>query len=231
MRFIAIACMALVVLSSSSFGGSCDPCDSSGGMTCASMKLNVCPAGDFQMIRDGCTGVGTQYIWVIARCDGPIPGIPPTDCWLNSCSTAMSLWLSAQPITADSATGANGRTTFSAGRIAAGGCNIPLGSLSGVGVYLAIQGKPILAHPLCLVPLCLPIDILSPDLAGPGGDPDGYVSLPDLTAFGTTFNCVYPGPYPPGKMFNACCDYTHDGTTVNVSDFGMWATHWQHKGF
>ncbi len=228
-KVVAFALM-LLFATSVVYAGDVDPCATLAGITCAHMKVNVCPFGDMQMIRDGCTGVGTQYMWITAKdaSNNPIPGIPWTDYWLNSCQTSLSLLLCASPIAADSLTGANGTTTFQ-GRIAAGGCNIPAGQLSSQGIFIAVQGKPILAKPACLVALCLSIDILSPDLTGPGGIVNGFVALEDLTVLGTTFNCVYPGPYPPGKTFNACCDYTHDGTTVNVSDFGMWGTHWQHK--
>ena len=231
MRVIVLLAIALIVLTSICYAGDMCECTDRAGVTCLSMKVNVCPAGDFQLIRDGCTGVGTQYIWVEARCEyGPVAGVPPTDFWLNSCSTSLNLFLCSTSLTADSATGANGRTTFT-GRLKAGGCNVPSGSLTGSGVFLVVQGRAVLSQPQCLVVLCLPIDILSPDLAGAGGPPDGHVGIQDLTVFGTTFNCIYPGPYPPGKAYNACCDYTHDGTTVNVSDFGAFGTHWQHKGF
>lgn len=232
MRILVIALTALIVLSSACYAGACDPCNNRAGLSCPGMKINVCPAGDFELIRNGCTGVGTQYIWIEARddCDGdPIPGIPPTDSWLNSCNSSMQLWLCAEPLTADSATGANGRTTFT-GVIRAGGCNIPAGSLSGGGIYVAIQGKPVLSQPSCLTYLCLPVDIKSPDLTGAGGHPDGKVNLSDIVVFGTSYNTTYPGPYPPNKTFNACCDYTDDGT-CSLSDFAFFGTHYMHKCF
>lgn len=227
-KVVAFALMLLVA--TSVYAGDVDPCTSTAGITCSAMKVNICPFGDFGLIRDGCTGVGTQYMWIVAKDAGsnPIPGIPWTDYWLNSCNTSLGLFLCASPIAADSLTGTDGRTSFQ-GRIAAGGCNIPAGSLSSQGIYIAIQGKPVLSKPNCLVALCLPIDILSADLTGAGGHADGVVNLSDIVVFGTTYNCVYPGPYPPGKAFNACCDYSHDGTTVNLSDFGFFGTHYLHK--
>jgi hypothetical protein len=228
-KVVAFALM-LLFATSVVYAGDVDPCASLAGITCAHMKVNVCPFGDFQLIRDGCTGVGTQYMWITAKdaASNPIPGIPWTDYWLNSCNSSYSLYLCASPIAADSLTGTNGTTSFQ-GRIAAGGCNIPPGSLTSQGIFIAIQGKPVLAKPACTVALCLSIDILSPDLAGAGGLPDGFVDVTDLLILGSTYNCTYPGPYPPGKTFNACCDYTHDGATVDVSDFAAFGTHYQHK--
>lgn len=227
-KVVAFALMLLVA--TSVYAGDVDPCTSLAGITCSHMKVNICPFGDFQLIRDGCTGVGTQYMWITAKdaASNPIPGIPWTDYWLNSCNSGVGLFLCASPIAADSLTGANGTTSFQ-GRIAAGGCNVPAGQLTSQGIYIAIQGKPVQAKPACLVALCLPIDILSPDLTGAGGHADGQITVSDLSTFATSFACVYPGPYPAGRSFNACCDYTHDGTTVNVSDFAAFGTHWQHK--
>jgi hypothetical protein len=222
-KVVAFALMLLVA--TSVYAGDVDPCMSNAGITCTAMKLNVCPFGDFQLIRESCTGVGTQVIWAQAMDvdSNAIAAIPWTDYWVNSCDVALSLFLCGSPIAADSLTGLDGKTTFQ-GRLAVGGCNIPAGLLTSQGIYIAIQSKAIKAKPLCTANLCLPVTIYSPDLIA-----DGVVNSSDLTVFGTSFNCIYPGPYPPHKAFNACCDYTHDGTTVNVSDFGLFGTHWHHQ--
>ena len=96
---------------------------------------------------------------------------------------------------------------------------------------MAIQGKPVLDPAKgCLTPVCLSIVIKGPDITGPGGQPDGAVGLADLTAFGTSFNTLPPGPYPPGKAYNPCCDYTDDGI-CNLGDFGLFGQHFQHVCF
>ncbi len=194
------------------------------GLSCPAMKISLCPRADFEQIRTGCGGT-SDYIWIEARdqANQPIPGIPWTDYWLNACNPAMNLWLCVEPLVADSLTGEDGRTTFT-GAIKAGGC-IPSG-----GVYIAVQGHVVLVAPYCVEPLCLNIVIKGPDLTGPGGHPDGVVDLADFTPFGTSYNTMPPGPYPPGKAFNDCCDFNDDGV-CNLSDFSMFREHFQHMCF
>jgi len=234
-KVVAFALMLL--FATSLYAGDVDDCTSDAGISCSRMAVNICPFGDFEFIRDGCLPAGAQYIWIEARTAAyvghptgdPIPGIPWTDYWLGSCDPAMALFLCASPVAADSLTGANGRTTFR-GRIAGGGCNIPAGTLTGQGIYWAIQGKVIKAKPCppSVNPLCLAVDIKSADLTGPGGPPDGLINLSDLVPFGSSYNTAWGVPPPPGKAFNACCDYTDDNS-CNLSDFAFFGTHYQHK--
>jgi len=189
---------------------------STAGLSCQGMKLTVCPGGDFEQIRNGCGGTGA-YIWIEARPDDvPQPGIPVTDFWINACNPATQLSLCAQPIIADSMTGANGRTTFS-GILRAGGC-----ALTG-GIWIAIQGRRVYVDPPNgSTVLCLDIIIKSPDLVGRGGPPDGVVDLSDLIPFGFSYNKNL------GQAgYNACCDY-NDDNHCNLSDFAFFATHYQH---
>jgi len=224
-----VAFALMLVFATSAFAGDVDDCKSNAGISCSRMKVNICPFGDFEFIRDGCLPAGAQYIWIEAMDIGsnPIPGIPWTDYWLNSCDPAKALFLCASPVAADSLTGANGRTTFR-GRIAGGGCNIPAGQLQGLGIYWAIQGKVIKLRPNCTSPLCLAVDIKSADLTGLGGPPDGTVNLSDLVPFGSSYNTAWGVPPPAGKAFNSCCDYTDDNS-CNLSDFAFFGTHYQHK--
>jgi hypothetical protein len=215
-----VAFALMLALATSVYAGDVDDCRSTAGITgCTQMKLTICPAGDFEFIRDAC-GVGiTAYIWVTARdaSGNPIPGIPWTDYWLNACDPTKQLALCASPLAADSLTGANGTTTFG-GRIAAGGCTLTQ------GVWWAIQGKILKGiYPSCDAPVCLNVIVKSPDLTGAGGKPDGIINLSDLVPFGTSYNKNL------GQAgYNACCDY-NDDDKCNLSDFAFFGTHYQHK--
>jgi hypothetical protein len=208
----------MLLFATSIYAGEVDDCQSNAGIyPCSQMQLTICPAGDFEFIGTACGSTGA-YIWIEAKdlSSLPIPGIPWTDYWLNACDPAKQLCLCAQPIVADSLTGANGRTTFS-GRVAGGGCTLSQ------GIWWAIQGKPIKAKP-CPNPLnlCLNVIIKGPDLTGAGGPPDCIVNLSDLVPFGASYN------KPVGGGFNPCCDYNDDGL-CNLSDFAFFGTHYQHR--
>jgi hypothetical protein len=225
-----VAFALMLVIATSVYAGDVDDCQSNAGISCTRMKVNICPFGDFEFLRDACAPAGAQYIWITAKDIGgnPIPGIPWTDYWLNSCGSP-ALFMCSSPIAADSLTGANGTTTFG-GRIAGGGCTIPAGVLDGPGIYISIQGKVVKAKPCPPIsgPLCLAVDIKSPDLTGPGGGADGVVNLSDLVPFGSSYNTQWGVPPPPGKAFNACCDL-NDDQSCNLSDFAFFGTHYQHQ--
>ncbi len=212
MRVVIALCAALMIASAAG----ADDCDyNSAGLSCASMKITICPRGDFEQIRNGCGG-SNDYIWIEARdcAQQPIPGIPWTDYWIGACTPAQALFYCVEPIAADSLTGVDGRTTFS-GVIRAGGC-----VLTG-GVWIAIQGKVIRNPPWAT--LCLGIIIKGPDLTGSGGAPDGFVNLSDLVPFGTSYNKnLGHGGY------NACCDF-NDDDKCNLSDFAFFGQHYQHS--
>jgi hypothetical protein len=203
--------------------------------SCGQMAINICPAGDFEPIWSGCGAYmspGDYAIEIFAKdaSNNPIQGIPATDFWLNSCDPSKTLALCASPVTADSSTGPDGRTTLS-GRIKGGGCNIPAGSLTGQGVYMTIQGKMLLAKPFpCSsgLRLCVPIRIKSPDTGGPGGAPDGVVNLSDFVRFCASYNTAWGVPPPPGKAFNACMDYDDDNK-CNLIDFSLFREHYLHQ--
>jgi hypothetical protein len=216
-KMVAFALM--LVFAASVYAGDVDDCRSTVGIFgCTQMQLNICPAGDFEFIRDACGAGITAYIWVTARDAGgnPIPGIPWTDYWLNSCDPAKQLYLCASPFAADSLTGENGRTTFS-GPIAGGGCTLTQ------GIWWAIQGKVLKAPPDCLTNVCLNVIVKSPDLPGGlGGKPNGIINLADLIPFGNSYN-----KDPDDAGYNACCDY-NDDNTCNVRDLIYLSNHWQH---
>ena len=207
----------VLVFATSLFAGEVDECLSDAGVSCTGMIVNVCPAGDFEFIREGCTGTGgTDYIWVEVLDGGGvgIPNVPWTDFWLQACDPGQELCLCASPVAADSLTNANGRTTIG-GRIAGGGC-----ILSG-GMYVAVQGKIIVEnYPTCDVTTCLDIQIHSPDFTA-----DCSVSLADFQPFTQTYNKADPDP-----LYNACFDFTDDDA-VSLSDFAFFAEHYQHTCF
>ena len=215
-----VAFALMLAFATSVYAGDVDDCRSTVGITgCAQMKLTICPAGDFEFIRDACGAGITAYIWVVARdASGlPIPGIPWTDYWLNACDPAKQLVLCSSPVGADSLTGVNGMTTFS-GRLAAGGCTLAQ------GIWWAIQGKPIKGiYPSCTNNICLNVIVVSPDITGSGNKPDGIVNLVDLVPFGTSYNKSLGNP-----AFNPCCDF-NDDNACNLTDFGYFGIHYQHR--
>ena len=213
MRLLVIATVMLLILSAAGFAG--DPRDGCRDelTTSCSLRISVCPQGDFERIAKGCGG-DSDYIEVVIydSADLPWPGIPPTDFWMGACDAEYELATCAAPFfLADSMTGPNGRTTFS-GRIAAGGC-IPEG-----GIWVCCRGIVILEAPFCIVPVCADIVIVSPDI-----NADGFVNLSDLSFFGESYNHQLGDP-----VFNTCCDY-NDDDMCNLSDFSYVGEHYQHS--
>jgi hypothetical protein len=205
----------LLVFATSAFAGDVDPCQSTVAIVgCAQMRVSICPAGDFEFIREGCGGT-SDYIEVFVRDVGGvgIPGIPWSDYWLDACDPAQELCLCAAPIVAQTLTDSAGRTTIEA-RIAGGGC-----ILTG-GIYIAIQGKIVQAQPGCTVPECLNMIIVSPDL-----NVNCEVELGDLGIFGLSYNV---DPWLGG--YNDCCDF-NDDNYCNLSDLAFMGEHYQHECF
>lgn len=212
-----VAFALILMFATSAFAGDVDDCKSNAGVSCTGMKVTICPAGDFELIREACGGAA-DYIWIEARdaSDNPVPGIPWTDYWVNACDAGRQLCLCTSPIVADSLTGANGRTTFG-GRIAGGGC-----ALTG-GIWIAIQGKVIKEKPCPNPnPLCLDVAIKSPDVTGAGGLGDCNVNLLDVVPFAAAFN--KPANY------NGCVDF-NDDNLVNLQDFAFLGGHYLHRCF
>lgn len=204
----------LLLFATSLYAGDVDPCESDFGVSCVGMKIRICPQGDYDAIRDGCGG-SNDYLWLFAR-DGDgngIQNVPWTDYWLTSCNDPGDLLLCSAPFGADLLTDEDGYTEIS-GRISGGGC-----VLTG-GVYLSIQGKTVMEKPDCLVPLCVDIEIISPDLL-----PTYKVDLSDFGEFGDSYNTVLGDP-----EYNDCCDYIED-SIVNLSDFGAFGDHYNHQCF
>lgn len=187
-----VAFALMLVFATSVFAGDVDECKSTAGIyPCSKAQITICPQGDFEYFRTICGAPGS-YVYIIAldASSNPVGGIPYTDYWMNSCDATKQLKLCISPFAADSLTGAaDGKTTFSNGRIAGGGCNIGLSGFVPVsqGVWWAIQAKTLLVPPCpTSTKQCINLWVKSPDLTGDGGILDGWVNLNDLTPFGRT---------------------------------------------
>jgi hypothetical protein len=176
--------------------------------------MAVCPGGDGQNLSDLPTGDATIFIRVKDVTGAPIPGVPAVDFWLAGCNDDLFLVGGQYAINADSATGADGRTTIS-GTIAAGGCD-------SVGVLVLVQGVVVEDPPQSGNPLCLDITPISPDLKGSGtATSDGAVDILDFAAFAA----YYPAPVVHG--YRACHDFNCDDS-VDIVDFAVFAQHYLH---
>jgi len=217
-----VAFALMVLFATSVYAGDVDDCRSTAGISpCTTMMISICPAADFELWNQACGG-NDAYVWVIARDSGsnPIPGIPWSDYWLNACDEDDELFLCANPIGADSLTGPDGRTTFSASTIRGGGCNA---NSDVAGIWWAIQGKTLHTPPCpSVVKLCLSIIVKSPDLMG-GSSPDGIINILDLDPFASSYhkNLGDAG-------FNPCCDY-NDDNKCDIADFAFFGSHYQHR--
>lgn len=192
-----------------------DSCESELSASCEGMRITICPRRDFEYIRNACDG-NSDYIevWVRDQMGNGVPGVPETDYCLYACDSNEELSICYFFITADSLTsdipGFEGRTTFSNSRIAGGGCALN-------GVYMKVQGMVILDE-TCMHPICLDIEIVSPDING-----DQHVDLSDLGIFGLAYNSSEGEP-----NYCGCCDYNDDGK-CNLSDFASFGQHYSHQ--
>jgi hypothetical protein len=190
-------------------------CYSEASVSCPGMRLSICPHNDFENIRDACED-GYIEVWVRDVYSGEgVPGVPPTDYWLNACDQAQELCLCVQSVVADSITsglpGFEGRTTIS-GRIAGGGC-----VLTG-GFWIAVQGIVFAVGDYCEEILCLDMIVVGPDI-----NADCTVSLSDFQLFCTSYNKSDGMP-----DYDGCCDFTDDGE-CGLADFAFFAQHYNHQ--
>ena len=208
-RHICLFFSSLLVFATALYAAEVDECKSDCGVSCSGMRVSISPAGDFETISEGCGG-NSSYIYVYARdaSGNGISGIPRTDYWLNACDPAQELCLCDSGVVADSLTDQDGYTTIS-GHIIGGGCVLD------DGIYISIQGKVLLDEPACTDPICLDIQIVSPDL-----NADCIVNLSDMAVLGLSYN---KGEGEPG--YNSCCDY-NDDMHCNLSDFGLFGFHY-----
>ncbi len=205
---------ALLLVAGVAFGGIIDPCNSTatcgGGGGAASPAsvgcVLVCPAGDGDQISAKVAG-GAIFVTVRDGSSIGIPGIPATDFWLVDCDPLLDMVLcgGSSSSSATAATDENGETTME-GDIAAGGCADGLSVV--VQGFIIEEGTP----PDC-TPVCLDIDIRSPDMNG-----DLAVNLLDFALFG--------GAYPP-NAYSKCADFNCD-LAVNLQDFSAFGLHYNH---
>ena len=207
-RIFLFSLIPLLLITGPLLAGQVDNCLTIVSISCASMRLSICPQGDFEWISDACGGPG-NYIKIEARdaANNPVPGIPRTDYWLDSCDPMQALCLCCQPVIADAETDIFG-TAYICGPVSGGGC-----VLSG-GIYVTVQGQVILDQPACISPTCLSIVVVSPDL-----NADCVVNLSDLAIFAMSYNT--------SPVTNPCTDY-NDDNICNLSDFAIFAMHYQH---
>ncbi|MBI4720118.1 MAG: hypothetical protein HY770_02605 [Chitinivibrionia bacterium] len=191
---------ALLLVAGVAFGGIIDPCQSTA--TSGSGCVLVCPAGDGDQLS--AKGV-TISIEINDGAGDPIAGVPATDFWVVDCDPALDMVLcgGSASSNATAATDENGQTTME-GDIAAGGC--------ADGLSVVVQGFVIEEGVSC-TPVCLDIDIRSPDMNG-----DLAVNLLDFALFG--------GAYPP-NAYAKCADFNCDAA-INLQDFSAFGLHYNH---
>jgi hypothetical protein len=209
----------LMVFATSLFAGDVDDCRSSVEMSCDTMRVSICPAGDFQTFETGCidgSPDGHVIVYVRDASGVGIPDVPWTDYWFDVCDLGERLNLCASPLVADSLTNSLGRTTFS-GTISGGGC-----VLTG-GIQVSCQGKTFLIETspgVCTTPICIEMMIVSPDYNN-----DLLVDIIDLSFFGPSYNKP-----PSDPAYDDCCDYNHDGE-CDLTDFSFFGAHYLHECF
>jgi hypothetical protein len=204
LRVLSLAA-ALLLVAGIAFGGIIDPCksDATSGSGC----VLICPGGDGEQLSAK-VGGGAIFITVVDGSNLPIEGIPATDFWLVDCdpSADMVLCGGSASSNASAATDETGSTTM-VGDIAGGGCADGLSVV--VQGFVITEGTP----PDC-TPICLDIDVRSPDMNG-----DLAVNLLDFGLFGAA--------YPP-NAYTKCADFDCS-STVDLLDFSAFGLHYNHS--
>jgi hypothetical protein len=166
----------------------------------------ACPRGDGQGLVERSVSI---RIAVYDPSGWPVAGVPASDFWLIDCDPVNDIVLcgGSASCDADSATNAQGMTSFSTSALAAGGC--------ADGLSVVVQGYVIEdSLTTCTTAQCLPLNVRSPDIDG-----DLSVGLADLVLLNAAY---YPNPYDP------CADLDGDGY-VDLRDLSYFALHWQHR--
>jgi hypothetical protein len=204
----ALLCWQVMPASvNSANSGIVDPCSSSASS--AGGCYVVCPQGDGPALNvlGPALGDATISVTVKDQTGAAIAGIPAADLWLIGWTDNLALCGGAGSINASAATDANGQTTIN-GVLAAGGCDD--------GVVVVVQGTILVDPNDCSTPLCLPIDVRSPD-----GDGSLGVVSTDFTQFANAW-------VPLGGVYDKCMDFNCD-STIDSIDFTTFVNHWQHS--
>jgi hypothetical protein len=166
----------------------------------------ACPGGD----GDRLDAAGLTITLVAKHGTGdPIPGILPSDMWLEPCnSSSANICWGTMGSNADSTTNAQGRTTFTR-PISAGGCDSTGIRVAVLGVYAKN------ANDVCDNG-CLPIRFLSSDL-----NLDLVVDLIDLSEFAKSYTS-------PPHEYIYCRDYNEDGV-IDLVDLSLFSRHYLHQ--
>ncbi|MBU8922924.1 MAG: hypothetical protein KOO63_13995 [Bacteroidales bacterium] len=208
-RIFLFSLIPLLFVNGPLLAGQIDPCNSTASISCAAMRISICPLGDFELF-DAVCGASGDHIKIVIRdaMNNPVPGIPRTDYWLGACDPTYDLCLCCQPIIADAITDISG-TAYICGTISGGGCVL------NSGIYITVQGQTIMDQPTCISPTCLNIVIVSPDMTA-----DCVINLSDLGVFAASYgSCPATDP---------CADF-NDDNCVNLSDLALFAGHYMHE--
>lgn len=221
---VVVTCLPLALLFSSRPAGApiIDPCKSSASAS-AGIGL-ICPIGD----GDPLSTIGSQISLTIRDSQNVgVAGIPKTDMWLVGCLDGLLLCGGSRASNPDASTNPQGQTTFS-NEPAAGGCD--------TGVYVVAQGLVIQNAGSC-TPVCLPIQLRSPDYKSAGSPgpapcsldvkcPDGKVSMADYS----WFTLHYPNWDNPGAPYLACADFAAPLGTITLADYSRFVVHYAGAG-
>ena len=163
----------------------------------------VCPTGD----GDRLDAIGAIITITMRVSNGvPVANIPSSDSWIIGCSDQVVLWRGSQSIDADALSDENGEATMS-GALTGGGCDD--------GVLVVVMGDILIDGDG--EPVCLPINVRSPDMAGPAGAMgDLLVDLIDFSVFASAWS-----------SYDACADFDSDGL-VTLLDLSIFAQHFLH---
>jgi len=219
----ALVCWQVMPMSvDSANSGSVDPCSSTASVASGPHCLLANPAGpqgaDPTNIRLDNIGA----VILIQTKDGngaPVAAIPAFDFWLIGCTGTICLCGGGGSINADSASNVNGLTSISGSYRAGSDAGVAAGECFD-GVQVVAQGVVIADPADWSQPLCLDINVRSPDMNC------------DLVEFGVKsqdlarLSLEYPFPkVGGGTVYDKCADFDCDGV-VNIVDLSIFSVYY-----